>query len=428
MHYLTMKESRRQRPDARRGVLQYALTLVMITPVASRNLNRIQFLLLNWFKKYRRALPWRETRDPYKIWVSEIMLQQTQVKTVIPYYERWIKIFPTIEALAKAPLSRVLKCWEGLGYYSRARNFHRAAEIVAQKLGGKIPDSVDELVKLPGIGRYTAGAIASIAFNKPEPILDGNVARVLARVFALRDPVDQNKGKEKLWEIAKILVKGVNLPSLRTPRKRGEAISEIASAPLGMLPRNDSVGNFNQALMELGALVCLSENPKCFICPLKKICKAHRLKKETEFPVKARWEKTEKLKTVAAVIWKNGRVLLQKQPLEARWGGLWMFPQWIHRNGKRDQDFLSENIEKDFGLRVKGWEPRLEVKHGFTKYRVHLTVYEGGVIGSSKAIVSPVKVLRRGEALTRWLKPRTFDRLPFPSPHQKIAELLQSNA
>lgn len=345
----------------------------------------IQSLLLQWFRKNKRSLPWRRVRDPYAIWISEIMLQQTQVKTVLPYYQRWMRRFPNVRGLVKAPLSEVLKHWEGLGYYRRARNLHQTAQIVWEKRGGKFPDSSDELQKLPGIGRYTAGAIASIAFNKPEPILDGNVKRVLARVLALREPMDKTSGDKKLWETSRRLVRGTSEP-----------------------------GDLNQALMELGALVCLPENPKCFICPLKKVCKAHRIHKENEFPVKAERQKTERLKTVAAVLWKKGKVLLQRQPLHARWGGLWLFPQWTLRNGKGEEEFVRKRAREELGVRIQKLKPRMEIKHGFTKYRVRLRVYEGEAFSGRKNL--------------QWIAPQKIARLPLPRPHQKIFHGITSHA
>lgn len=186
--------------------------------------------LLKWFDRDQRDMPWRKDRDPYRIWVSEIMLQQTQVKTVIPYFNRWMKTFPTVHALAKAPLPKVLKQWEGLGYYSRARNLHKAAHIVSQELDGNIPDTLPGILKLPGIGRYTAGAILSIAYDQPVPVLDGNVKRVVSRLFLMKDNGATTASETRLWNKAESLV----------PRKRP--------------------GDFNQALMELGATVCLPKN------------------------------------------------------------------------------------------------------------------------------------------------------------------------
>jgi A/G-specific adenine glycosylase len=357
----------------------------MIAPMKRRTDQEIQLLLLKWFGKNRRDLPWRKTKDPYRIWVSEIMLQQTQVKTVIPYYKRWMKTFPNLRSLAAAPLSRVLKGWEGLGYYSRARNLHRGAREVVKRFEGRVPDSRESLQKLPGIGRYTAGAIASIAFGKPEPVVDGNVKRVLSRVFALKEPIDTSRGEAKLWEIAKNLL-----------RRNG-----------------GRYGDFNQALMELGALVCLPENPRCTACPLEKRCKSRRLGKEEGFPVKSRKEKVTELRTVAAVIWKKGRVLLKREPLNGRWGGLWTFPQWVSTNGAGEKKFLKERVGRDLKVSLRTLNPRAELKHGFTKYRVRLRVYEGEVLSSPRKL--------------SWVRPENLARLPLPRPHQKIADFVRQN-
>lgn len=334
------------------------------------------------------------------------MLQQTQVNTVIPYYERWMKEFPNVQVLAKAPLRRVLKCWEGLGYYSRARNLHQAAQRIVKKWEGKLPDSREKLEELPGIGSYTAGAIASIAFNKLEPILDGNVIRVLSRLFALEEPVDKTHGRNKLWEMAENLVARTKKP-----------------------------GDFNQALMELGALLCLPENPKCALCPVENFCEAHRLKKECEFPVKSARMKIEKLRTIAAVIWKKNRVFLKKQSSNERWGGLWIFPQWVFNNGKDERRFLEARLKEDFGIRVENLKPRAELKHGFTKYQVRLRVYEGKIQfpdGWADLRVHPqprITGRHRGRSLQYgWVPPQKISDLPLPSPHQKIARLIQRDA
>ena len=200
--------------------------------------------LLLWFKKNARDLPWRKTRNPYAIWVSEVMLQQTRVDTVIPYYRRFIKTFPTVQRLARADLSEVLKVWEGLGYYSRARNLQKAARIISSQFHGRIPDTLDGLLSLPGIGRYTAGAILSIAFNQEAPILDGNVKRVLSRLFAVSGNPARGKAEALLWQLSASL------------------IPEGHASP------------FNQALMDLGATVCTPKVPQCSICPLARLCKA----------------------------------------------------------------------------------------------------------------------------------------------------------
>ncbi len=402
--------------------------------MAKRTHPSLQLPLVKWFRKNQRDLPWRKTQAPYPVWISEIMLQQTQVNTVIPYYNRWMKNFPTVQSLAQAPLSKVLKGWEGLGYYSRARNLHNAAKIIARKNHGVFPQTAEVWQELPGVGRYTAGAITSIAFNHPEPILDGNVKRVLSRIFAVKKPVDTSTGEKKLWMIAEKLVKELYVRHCEEavrPTKQSECL--IASASYGALPRNDNIGDFNQSLMELGATICLPENPQCSICPVENFCRAHRLKKETFFPIKLRKQKLEKLRTVAAVIWKKNRILLQKRPLNARWGGLWAFPHWVSKNGKKDLEFLTGQVRKDFGIEIKDWRNHSEIRHGFTKYDVRLQVYEGtvfarsseGATKQSRQIASPRFA---GLAMTRWTPPQKLSSLALPRPHQKIAELIQSHA
>ena len=199
----------------------------------------LQRRLLAWYRRHQRDLPWRRTRDPYAIWVSEIMLQQTQVATAIPYYERFLRRFPHVRALARAPMERVLKSWEGLGYYSRARNLRRAAQIVLAEHGGRLPEEPEALRKLPGIGRYTAGAISSIAFDRDEPVLDGNVIRVLCRVFLIRANPKSARTQKRLWKLAEELL------------------------PAG------HASFFNQALMDLGATICMPSHPHCDRCPLR---------------------------------------------------------------------------------------------------------------------------------------------------------------
>src|SRR5690242_15502981 len=219
-----------------------------ISKLETRN-PKLVATLLRWFAANARDLPWRCTRDPYAIWVSEIMLQQTQVKTVIPYWEHWLRELPTIKAVAKASPDKIHKLWEGLGYYSRARNLHQAARQIVGKNGGKFPENFDDVLALPGIGRYTAGAICSIAYNQPTPILDGNVIRVLTRVFGMRGDPREKRRNAKLWQMATRLVE--------------------AAAP-------NSCSELNQSLMELGALICTPRNPRCAECPVSRDCIALR--------------------------------------------------------------------------------------------------------------------------------------------------------
>ncbi|MBI3306600.1 MAG: A/G-specific adenine glycosylase [Candidatus Omnitrophica bacterium] len=370
--------------------------------MSNRILN-FQQLLLSWYRTHARRLPWRSTHDPYKIWISEIMLQQTQVDTVIPYYQKWIKHFPTIASLADSPQAEVMKYWAGLGYYRRARMLHGAAKILVKNHGGKLPQSAEELRKLPGIGRYTAGAIASIAFNQKTPVLDGNVVRVLTRLQAYAEDITQTKTVAKLWEIAESLV-----------------------------PENNP-GDFNQAMMELGATICAPENPKCDLCPVASLCTARKMKRATDFPVKKQKEKLEKIKTAALILRRGATVLIRKQADHERWGGLWMFPF--------DKD--RKSLAKKFLLRPKELERRFTLFHGFTKYRVRLDVFEAviarkpdplrgqyktrGLTKQSREIAS-LTSFARNDSANRWIKISELTTLALPSPHQKIAKEILENA
>ncbi|HTL46818.1 MAG TPA: A/G-specific adenine glycosylase [Verrucomicrobiae bacterium] len=340
------------------------------TPLLQKN-------LLAWYGREARDLPWRRTQDPYKIWVSEIMLQQTQVATVIDYYNRWMRRFPDVKSLADAPLADVLEHWAGLGYYRRARMLHQAAQLVARSYGGRLPHTAAALNELPGIGRYTAAAIASIAFGESSAVLDGNVIRILTRLFALPDDVGSPKTIAKLWDIAQELIK------------------------------DQAPGDFNQAMMELGATVCFPKNPSCGVCPVADSCKARAKGDPTAFPFKKRKEIIESLTNFALVCRKDGRVLLRQQPEEGRWGGLWMFPFWAKR----------EHMVREFDLKAKRLKHLMTVNHGFTKYRISLKVYEhpsGGAPGSARS---------------KWVPITDLSKYAFPSPHQRIVrEILKTHA
>ena len=250
--------------------------------------------LLAWYDQHAAPLPWRENQDAYRVWLSEIMLQQTQVETVIPYFARFLAAFPTVHALAAAPLDSVLKLWEGLGYYSRARNLHQAAQKVSQDLGGQFPQTLEGLLLLPGIGRYTAGAISSIAFNQPAPLLDGNVIRVFARLTDLDADVTQPAVKESLWKLAE-----------------------------EWLDRTRP-GDYNQSLMELGRVVCKPRAPLCASCPVSQHCKAFANGTQNLRPVKKRKAATPHYDVAAGMVWNDaGQVLIAQRPLDGLLGGLW---------------------------------------------------------------------------------------------------------
>jgi len=347
-------------------------------------IKNIQKKTLRWYRKNKRDLPWRRTTDPYAIWVSEIMLQQTQVATVIPYYKNFLKSFPSVRDLAKSDLSKVLKVWEGLGYYSRARNLHRASQIVSNHYHGEIPDQLKDLRTLPGIGRYTAGAILSIAFNKEAPVLDGNVKRVLSRLFAIADSPVRGQTEGLLWHLSESL-----LP-------KGHASS------------------FNQGLMDLGAMLCTPKEPRCSQCPLRDLCKGMASGDPERFPTKGLKKKIPHIEAVSAVILKNGRVLLQQRPPEGLLGGLWEFPNWKIEEKKRTR-------------------PRLRLRlRSYIKKEVGLNVEVKGPVGTFQQTYSHFKLTlhtyycqsRDAKKKGKWVPIKNLPRFPMSRIHRRIAEKL----
>jgi len=341
---------------------------------------KIQIKLLRWYQKNKRDLPWRRTTDPYAIWVSEIMLQQTQVATVIPYYENFLKSFPSVRNLAKSDLSKVLKVWEGLGYYSRARNLHRASRIVSNHFNGKIPDQLKDLRTLPGIGRYTAGAILSIAFNKEAPVLDGNVKRVLSRLFAIAGSPVRGQTEGLLWHLSESL-----LP-------KGHASS------------------FNQGLMDLGATTCTPKEPRCSQCPLRDLCKGMASGDPERFPAKPLKKKIPHIEAVSAVILKNGRVLLQQRPPEGLLGGLWEFPNWPVGEKKDLKKHLKSKVKSKIGLGVKGNEPIGSFQQTFSHFKLTLQVFSC--------------LHHYGKTKGEWVSIQDLHLYPMSRIHRRIAEVI----
>ena len=303
--------------------------------------------LLRWAARHLRDLPWRaEPRDPYRVWISETMLQQTQAVTVIPYFQRFTERFPTLQALATAPLDDVLKVWEGLGYYARARNLHRAAQQIIAEFDGRLPDTVEALSRLPGIGAYTAGAIASLAFGRDAPVVDGNVKRVLCRVYAVRGDVRLPKVQRKLWALAEM-----NLP-------KGRA------------------GRWNEALMELGATVCLPRAPRCDECPLAQACRARARGIQEKLPARAARRRTPHYDVTAAVIRKKGCILVAQRPLGGMLGGLWEFPGGKVEPGESLKQCLQREIREELGIEIKVGQLVALVKHTYTHFRITLHAFE----------------------------------------------------
>ena len=278
--------------------------------------------LLRWYDRNRRDLPWRKNpRNAYQQWLAEIMLQQTQVATVEPYFRRFIKQYPTVRRLADAPLDDVLRLWAGLGYYARARNLHKCARTVAREHGGRFPDTVEGLSALPGIGRYTAGAIASIAFDRRAPILDGNVKRVLSRLFQIETDIRQKDTVDHLWTLAEAIL----------PQKR--------------------CGDFNQSLMELGATLCLPRNPNCADCPVSRICSAHAAGVVDELPRAGRRAAPKEVQVVVAAVQRNGKFLIRRRKADSLWGGMWELPS-IQMNGHQSRTAALATV---VGLGVNRW-------------------------------------------------------------------------
>jgi A/G-specific adenine glycosylase len=345
--------------------------------------------LLRWATKNLRDLPWRvEPRDPYRVWVSEIMLQQTQVVTVIPYFRRFIERFPTVQALAAAPLDDVLKLWEGLGYYARARNLFRAARKVVAEFEGRLPDTVEELSQLPGIGRYTSGAIASIAFGRDAPVVDGNVKRVLCRVYAIRGDARQPAVQKKLWACAE-----ANLP-------KGKG------------------GRWNEAMMELGATVCTPRSPRCDECPLAGVCRARALGTQEQLPTKATKKRLPHYDVTAAVIRKRGRILIAQRPVGGMLGGLWEFPGGKVERGESLEECLRREIKEELGVEIEVDQPVTQVKHAYTHFRITLHAFECRLVSGRPRAIQV--------ADWRWVRFDELGDFAFAVTDRKIIQALQT--
>jgi len=346
----------------------------------------IQRKLLAWYDKEKRDLPWRNTKDPYRIWVSEIMLQQTQVKTVIPYYERWIRTFPTIENLSNAPEQKVLKLWEGLGYYSRAKNLKKASQIICKDMNKELPKTVKALQKLPGIGRYTAGAISSIAFGLKAPVLDGNIKRVLSRLFCINENGTTSASEKILWQKSEDLV----------PDRRP--------------------GDFNQALMELGATICTPNSPTCQQCPLQNKCEAFLKVTVGLFPPLKKKISSKKIEVSAGIIIKNNKVYIQQRKKNALMGGLWEFPGGKREKEESPEECLEREIKEEMGVTINILKKIMTIKHTYTQFRVTLHAFTCEL--QSKQI-RPTECQQ-----WKWVSLSNLKKYPFPAANVKIVKYI----
>lgn len=340
--------------------------------------------LLRWYKKEGRDLPWRRTGDPYAIWVSEIMLQQTRVSTVIPYYERFMTAFPTVRELALASLGKVLKVWEGLGYYGRARNLQKAARIISGRYNGKMPEDIEALTSLPGIGLSTAGAIISLAYGKKAPILDGNVRRVLCRLFAIRQNPSLAPVQKRLWKISENLV----------PEKN---------------PRS-----FNQALMDLGAMVCTPKKPVCTACCLRSLCLAYSKGLQNTLPVKSPGRKVPHYHIAAGVIWRGRKILIAQRPAEGLLGGLWEFPGGKLKNGENPVEAVAREILEELNVTASVGDLISTVRHAYSHFRITLHAFHCRYVKGPLRTTNPC----------RWVSPEELSHYAFPAANRKIIAAL----
>jgi A/G-specific adenine glycosylase len=359
-----------------------------LSPRATAIGRRLRVRLLAWFACHRRDLPWRTSRDPYRIWVSEIMLQQTQVATVVPYFERFVRAFPTLRHLATADEDQVLRLWEGLGYYRRARDLHAAARRIMREHGGRFPSDATAVAELPGMGRYTVGAVLSQAFGCRLPVLEANSLRVLCRLFGRRDDPRRGPAQRWLWQTAKLL-----------------------------LPRRN-VGDYNQALMELGALVC-TPKPSCSACPLATLCEARRQGVQGEIPLRLAPIRTQRVREVAVVVHRGSKVLLVQRPPEGRWPRLWEFP-----HGPLADEILEQAVQRHLleltGIRAGTGTKLTTIRHTVTRFTITMVCVEARYLRGS--------FHSRFYLQGKWLGLDRLAEYPLSAPHRQLAHAVMKNA
>lgn len=353
----------------------------------AKNINIAEFQndLISWFEREQRDLPWRKNKDPYRVWVSEIMLQQTRVDTVIPFYNRFMEWFPTLEEFADAEEERILKAWEGLGYYSRVRNLQTAAREVRAAYNGEVPDTPEEIAKLKGVGPYTAGAILSIAYGKPEPAVDGNVMRVLSRILLIKEDIAKPKTRKVFEAAVRELIDHGN-PSF-----------------------------FNQALMELGALICKPSNPACLLCPVQQHCQAFAEGVQTELPIKIKVKKSRTIPLVSAIITnEKGEYLIHKRPSEGLLANLWEFPNFeIHTSLLPKREFFQAEFKALLGVNPVIQQHITKIDHVFSHLVWNVDTFAGVIdaeMDESKLVENHYK----------WVSTVELEELAFPVSHQKM--------
>ncbi len=355
--------------------------------VDTKRIRYIRAQLVEWYLKHHRKLPWRETGDPYRIWVSEVMLQQTQVNTVLPYYGRFLKRFPTVKKLAAADLQTVLKTWEGMGYYARARNLHRSARLVVEDHKGVIPSDPEGFRKLPGVGEYIASAVLSIAFDQPFAVVDGNVKRVLSRLFTIDAPVNDSSSYKQFKDTA-----------------QGLLFSE-------------EPGMFNQAMMELGALICKPRHPVCDPCPLASVCNAYGQSKVDQYPKRIRRPKTPEYRLAVGVVYKNGCVLITRRKPDGLLGGLWEFPTGEIKKEKSAEAACVKRVQEEVNLTVEICEHLTRVRHAYTHFKIIMDVFRCRYVSGRVKLKSAVDF--------RWIRLDKIDTYPFHRAHHKFMHLLR---
>lgn len=361
-------------------------------------LRRLRTAVLRWYATHGRDLPWRENRDPYRIWISEAMLQQTTVAAVKPYFARFLTRLPTLQDLAQAPEDDVLRLWEGLGYYSRARNLHRAAKEIVTRFNGTFPEDVETLMSLPGIGRYTAGAIASFAYDTRAPIVEANTLRLYSRLLGYRGDPRSKEGQTLLWDFAERI-----------------------------LPRDES-GAFNHAVMDLGATICRPADPDCPACPLKTCCRAFAEGTQAEIPMKAKRAELTDLIDATVVVSSGDRVLIRRRGPEERWAGLWDFPRVTLEAGGAASDAalhrlaigtLGDWLKENVGLAGRDWAHLTDIRHGVTRYRIRLLCF------TAESAAKPATFA--DDSGLRWVTLQEIDDVPLSMTGRKLAKAVREH-